>query len=142
MALFDRLAQRGTERLQRQIPEGKQASILGVPTSRPIETPQKIVSRPKTLSTTPTAQRINQLPQRGELGSTFQGGEVQKRFLADLPANQQLEGITQILAGQETNNQGLNDFVKTQAAQGKTPEQIRLAFVESQKASANPLVIL
>ena len=144
MALFDKLSQRGIERIGRT--PNPQPSLLGVPMQKPIQTPQQIINKPSTtsvrpLTTTPTVDRLNQLPQRGQLGSTFQGGQVQKRFLADLPASEQLEGITQILSGQDTNNQAVNEFVKTLNAQGKTPEEIRLAFIESQRNSPNPLVL-
>lgn len=143
MALFDKLAQRGIDRLGKT----PNPSILGVPTAKPIASPQQIIQNTPTtpqraLTTTPTGDRVGQLPERGQLASTFQGGKVQKRFLADLPANVQLQGIESILAGQDTNNQGLNQFVKTLAVQGKTPEQIRLAFVESQRNSPDPLVIM
>jgi hypothetical protein len=86
------------------------------------------------------SQRLNALPQRGNLASTFQG--VQKRFVADLPANVQLQGIASILSGKETNNPQLNDFVKSMAAQGKQPEEIRQAFIAHQKTSPDPLVIM
>ncbi len=142
MALFDKLAQRGVQRLGRT--PNNQSSILGVPTQKPIQSPQQIINRTPTarpLTTTPTGDRLSQLPQRGQLASTFQGGAVKKRFLADLPANEQLEGIAQILGGKDTNSQPLNDFVKTLSAQGKSPEEIRLAFIQSQQNSPNPLVI-
>jgi len=135
MAFFDKLAQRGIQRLgrtPRPLPGG-------------IQSPQQIISQTKgvkPLTTTPATNRIGELPQRGQLGTQFQGGQVKQRFLADLPAAEQIEGINQILAGQDTNNESINQFVRTQAAQGKNPEQIRLAFIQSQQNSPNPLVIL
>lgn len=144
MSLFDKLAQRGTQRLGRNIPPGKEASILGVNMPKPISTPSDILSAqtPRRLTTAPVQDKLRQLPQRGQLGSTFKGGAVKQRFLADLPASVQLQGIQSILSGQETNNQPLNQFVKTLAAQGRTPEEIRLAFIESQRNSPDPLVIM
>ena len=155
MALFDKLAQRGVQRLGRT-PRG-QGSILGVDTPKPIASPASIVNQtptthqatptvaptatPKPLTTTPTVDRINTLPQRGTLGSTFQGGSINKRFIADLPANEQLEGIQMILSGQDTNSEVVNNFVKNMSAQGKSPEEIRLAFIEQERQSANPLVL-
>lgn len=131
MSLFDKLAQRGTERL------GRVNKLAGV------QSPQTIISNvSKPPTATPTAQpttRMAQLPTMGQMASS-QG--TQKRYLADLPANVQLQGIAQILSGQESSNQGLNNFVKTLAAQGKSPEEIRLAFIEQQKNSPDPLVIL
>jgi hypothetical protein len=77
--------------------------------------------------------RLSQLPQVAP---------TKQRLVADLPANVQLNGIAQILAGQNSNNPSLNTFVKQAAAQGMQPEQIRQAFIAEQKKSTNPLVIL
>jgi len=150
MALFDRLAQRGIQRLGRTPRLDNQNSILGVQTQSPVQTPSNIINKaqpsanqasPRALTTTPTLDRLNNLPQRGTLGSTFQGGSIKKRFLADLPSNEQLEGISMILSGQETNDESVNTFVKNLAAQGKSPEEIRLAFITQQRNSPNPLVL-
>lgn len=65
-----------------------------------------------------------------------------QRLVADLPPATQLNAISQILAGQNTTNPQINTFVRQAAAQGMTPEQIRLKFVEEQRRSPNPLVIL
>lgn len=65
-----------------------------------------------------------------------------RRLVADLPANVQLNAINQIISGQGTQNQQVNDFVKRSAAQGMQPEQIRQAFIAEQKRSPNPLIIL
>lgn len=67
---------------------------------------------------------------------------TKQRLVADLPANVQLNGIAQILAGQNSNHPTLNTFVRQSAAQGMTPEQIRQAFIAEQKKSPNPLVLL
>lgn len=146
MALFDRLARRGMDRLNRNISPEKQATPTGIPSitaSIPnvVNQPKPTVG-PRALTTTPTADRLNQLPQRGELASTFQGGKIPNRFIADLPAGEQLQGITQILSGQGSGNDSVDNFVKTLAAQGKTPEEIRLAFIQQQKISPDPFVIL
>lgn len=156
MALFDKLSQRGLARIGRG--NNNQTSVLGVSTPKPIPVVSDIINKqtvnpamtvptapilsPKSLTTTPISERLGQLPQRGQLAQSFQGGKIQKRFIADLPANVQLQGIQSILSGQETTNEGLNNFVKTLAAQGKMPEEIRLAFIEQQKASPDPLVIM
>lgn len=65
-----------------------------------------------------------------------------QRLVADLPANVQLNAISQILSGQNTTNPQINAFVRQAAAKGMQPEQIRLAFIEEQRKSANPLIIL
>ncbi len=149
MALFDRLARRGMERLNRNISPEKQAKPLGVgtPPIAPTATPNIVnqtqpTAVPQNLTTTPTVQRLNQLPERGELGSTFQGGKVPNRFIADLPTNEQLQGIVNILSGQSSGNDGVDNFVKILSAQGKSPEEIRLAFIQQQKVSSDPFVIL
>ena len=151
MALFDRLSQRGINRLGRTIKPTDQASILGVPTQKPLPTiPERMgiapavpaVTRPAVLTTTPAAERLAQLPQRGIVGSMPQFAGINKRFVADLPANVQLKGIADILSGIDSNSPIINNFVRGMATQGKTPEEIRQAFIVQQKTSPNPLVIL
>ncbi len=65
-----------------------------------------------------------------------------QRLIMDLPPATQINGINQILSGQKSSQPTLDTFVKQAAAQGMQPEQIRLAFIEEQKKSANPLVLL
>lgn len=131
--LLDRLSRRGTERIG-QTPQ---------PAS-PLPTISDTTSRPpaRTLTTAPLSRRLSQIPQRGAIGSLPQNVGVQKRFVSDLPAKQQLEGIQQILSGQDTNSPIVNNFVKGMSAQGKSPEEIIAAFKTQQKASGNPLVLL
>jgi len=76
------------------------------------------------------------------LGKLSQVNPQKQRLVADLPPAVQLNAISQILAGQNTTNPQINTFVKQSAAQGMTPEQIRLAFIEEQRKSSNPLIIL
>lgn len=151
MALFDRLSQRGINRLGRTIKPTDQSSILGVPTQKPLPTiPETLgippaippATRPAVLSTTPVTERMTQLPQRGAIGSMPQFAGINKRFVADLPANVQLKAISDILSGIDSNSPIINNFVRGMAAQGKTPEDIRQAFIAQQKTSSNPLVIL
>jgi len=115
------------------------------PITPAFQTPKPLIppiTAPKPAIVQPMAERMNKLPQRGTLGSTFQGGKIKKRFLADLPANVQLQGINNILSGQNTSSAMVNTFVRTLARQGKTPEQIRQAFIAQQRTSPNPLVIM
>lgn len=94
------------------------------------------------LTNTPINQRLSSMNQRGQIGSMPEWGKVQKRFIADLPANVQLNGIQEILSGQDTPSPIINNFVRGMAAQGKSPEEIRTAFIEQQKRSDNPLVLM
>jgi len=113
------------------------------PAISPLPTINQQISRPpaRALTTTPISQRVGQSQQRGSLASTFQGGAVKKRFLADLPANVQLQGIQDILSGQDSTNPIINNFVRGMAARGSQPEEIRQAFIAEQKKSGNPLVL-
>lgn len=123
------------------------------PTGAPATTPQaqisplpsitQTINQPpaRSLTTTPMPQKIEALPQRGALGSMPQWKATPQRFLADLPAQTQLQGIQEILSGQDSNSPLVNNFVRTLAAQGKQPEEIRQAFIAQQKTSANPLVL-
>ncbi len=76
------------------------------------------------------------------LSQLSQVAPEKQRFLMDLPPATQLNGINQILSGQNSTQPTLNTFVRQAAAQGMTPEQIRQAFIAEQKKSANPLVLL
>lgn len=160
MAFLDKLKQRGIKRMEKPGgmaplgPAGGRPSLLpGPSTAQPTAQPQSPLPQitetipsaqppARALTTTPLSERLSARGQRGQLGSTFQGGKVQKRFLADLPANVQLQGIQQILAGQDTNSPMVNNFVRNLAAQGKTPEEIRIAFIAQQRQSPDPLVIM
>ena len=143
MGFLDKLSQRGLKRMG-----------IGQPIGQTLQPPSPLPSITQTLPAAippalpparplaPASQRLGELPQRGNLASTFNGGAVQKRFIADLPASMQLQGIASILSGKETTNPQLNEFVKSQAAQGKQPEEIRQAFIAHQKTSPDPLVIM
>jgi len=135
MILLDKLSQRKTSPMIR---------AGGTQQTSPLPSVTDTINRPsaRPLTTAPMSQKIEQLPERGAMGSMPQFAHIQKRFLADLPANMQLEGIRLILSGQETQNQNVNNFVKSLAAQGKSPEEIRQAFIAQQKTSADPLVIM
>ena len=82
------------------------------------------------------------MPLQDRLSQLKQVNPQKQRLVADLPASMQLQGIAQILAGQNSTHPQLNTFVRQAAAQGMTPEQIRQAFIAEQRKSANPLVIL
>ena len=82
------------------------------------------------------------MPLQDRLSQLKQVAPQKQRLLADLPANVQLNGIAQILAGQNSTNPQLNTFVRQAAAQGMTPEQIRQTFIAEQRKSTSPLVIL
>ena len=142
MAFLDKLSQRGLKRMGIDQPAGQTlqppSPLPSITQTLPPAIPPAIPAR----SLAPASQRLNALPQQGNLQSTFQGGAVQKRFIADLPASMQLQGIASILSGKETTNPQLNEFVKSQAAQGKQPEEIRQAFIAHQKTSPDPLVIM
>ena len=141
MAFLDKLSQRGLKRMGIGQPAGQTLQPSPLPSitqTLPPAIPPAVPAR----SLVPASQRLNALPQRGNLASTFNGGAVQKRFIADLPASMQLQGIASILSGKETTNPQLNEFVKSQAAQGKQPEEIRQAFIAHQKTSPDPLVIM
>ena len=134
MILLDKLSQRRPN-------QNIQPNTM--PQESPLPTYNQGINQPvKPLTTTPMYQRISSMPQRGVIGSMPNWGGIQKRFVADLPANIQLQGIQSILSGQETQNPIINNFVKGMAAQGKTPEEIRQAFIAHQKQSNNPLVLM
>ena len=136
---FQRLSQRGIDRLRGQ-PQGP--SLKGQ-RAGDFPTLSEQINKPpaRPLTTTPLSTRLGQIPQRGTLGSLPQFRGVNRRFVADLPANVQLQGINSILAGQDSTSTIINNFVRGMAAQGRTPEEIRQAFIAQQKTSANPLVI-
>lgn len=140
MALFDKLSQRGLQRMGKD--PNKQSSILGVPAQKPLPTIGETLQKPPATMPTTMAGKVGQLPQAGAVGSMPQFQNIKKRFIADLPAKTQLEGIAQILSGQDTNSPILNNFVKGMAAKGAQPEDIRQAFIQHQKASPDPLVLL
>lgn len=135
MAFFDKLSQRGLNRLNRT-PKLQEQQISPLPSiTDNLNKPSANVSvKPQT-----GLNRLGQLPQRGTLGTV--NSNISQRFVADLPANMQLQGINRILAGESINPQ-IDEFVKTLAAQGKTPEEIRQAFIAQEKNSPNPLIIL
>jgi len=65
-----------------------------------------------------------------------------QRLVADLPAATQMNAINQILAGQNTTNPFINDFVKKRSKEGRNPSQIREDFITEQRRSASPLIIM
>ena len=65
-----------------------------------------------------------------------------QRLVSDLPAATQLNAINQILAGQNTTNPMINDFVRRKAKEGRNPQQIMQDFVTEQRRSASPLIIM
>jgi len=116
------------------------ADLLGRLNKRqtnPLPTISETINRPQATLRS-TATRVGTLPRAGAL-ATAQGSK--KRFVSDLPAKVQLEGIQQILGGQDSRSSVINNFVRQMSAQGKSPEEIRVAFIEQQKRSKNPLSI-
>jgi len=77
------------------------------------------------------ADRMRGLPQTNK-----------QRLVADLPPEVQLNAINSILAGQNSTNQFINNFVRQGAAQGKNAEQIRQEFITHQRQSPSPLIIM
>jgi len=138
--LLDKLSKRGIDRLSRSQSTPSATEAIRSPFQSVNQTAGAPQARPVT--TAPTEQRAGALPQRGALASSFQGGRIQKRFVADLPQNEQIQGIQTILSGQSSGNQIIDNFVKGMAAQGRQPEEIRQAFIAQQKASGNPLVLV
>lgn len=131
MAVFlDKLKTRGLQRIGKEPPESPLPSI-----TETISTP------PKPLTTKPLSNRIGGLPQRGTVGSLPQFANIKQRFLADLPAKVQLQGIQAVLSGADSGSPIINNFVKGMAAKGAQPEDIRQAFINQQKSSDNPLVL-
>lgn len=76
------------------------------------------------------------------LGKLNQVNPDRRRLVTDLPAETQLNAINQILAGQSSTNQFINDFVLKRARAGVKPEQIRQEFLNEQRSSASPLIIM
>ena len=138
MAFLDKLKKLDISNQPMQV----RSPLTSVTKQENLNSMQNISPQKKMLTTDPLEKKLNQIPERGQVGANFQGGKVKQRFLADLPANTQIQGINQILSGQNTNNEQLNNFVKTSSARGMTPEQIRLAFIENQKQSTDPLVLI
>ena len=132
--LLDKLSQRGIKRFKGAPPQTTQPSQTAQPSPLPSIT--ETINRP------PVSQRISALPQQGAVGSLPQFKNIKQRLIADLPAKTQLEGIQSILSGQDSQNAVINNFVKGLASQGKSPEEIRQAFIDQQKTSPSPLVLL
>ena len=130
--LLDKLSQRNT--LRSTPAELNQASPL--PTIN-----QTISTPPVRVPSASINQRVSQLSERGPVGSLPQFNGVQKKFVADLPTNVQIQGIQEIINGQDSTSPIVNNFVRGMAAKGAQPEQIRQAFIEQQKNSANPLAL-
>lgn len=65
-----------------------------------------------------------------------------QRLIADLPPSMLLQGINNILSGKNSANPQADALIRQIAAQGKTPEQVMQLFIQQQKASPSPFVIL
>lgn len=137
--LLDKLKRRG---IQRMGMEGATPTTSMAQAQSPLPTITDQISQPPARQDMSLAGRIGARPQLGELGSLPQNKGISKRFIADLPAKVQLQGIQDILQGQETTSPVVNNFVRGMAAQGKSPEEIIAAFKQQQKASGNPLVLM
>ena len=139
--LLDKLKQRGVERFKgiTQSP-----GILPQTATSPLSQAPTDINRvaPRPQPSQVVSERISALPQRGTIGSLPQNKAIKNQIVADLPEKTQLEGIQGIINGQDIGNPVIDNFVKGMAAQGKTPEEIRQAFIEQQKTSRSPLVLL
>jgi len=125
--LLDKISQRGTR---------------GVPAqASPLPTINQTISAPARRAGTSLAGRVSGMAERGPVGSMPQFKSIKKKFIADLPSNVQLQGIQEIMAGQDSTSPIVNNFVRGMASQGRNPEEIRLAFIEQQKNSQNPLAL-
>jgi DNA polymerase III gamma/tau subunit len=82
------------------------------------------------------------MPLQDRLSQLKQVNPQKQRLVADLPPSMLLQGINNILAGKNSSNPQANTLIRQLAAQGKTPEQVMQAFIENQRKSQNPLVIL
>lgn len=65
-----------------------------------------------------------------------------RRLVADLPAQTQMNAINTVLSGKSTGNQQIDNFIRQSATQGQTPDQIRQTFIAQQRRSPSPLIIL
>ena len=87
------------------------------------------------------SSRVNTLPSRGPVGSMEEFSHESGRFVADIPKKEQLDGINSIIGGKDSPSPIINNFVRGMSSQGKSPEEIRLAFIEHQKSSPNPILM-
>lgn len=138
--LLDKLSKRGLSRMGKE-PTAQPMVQPGLPTAQPTQ-PSPLPSITETINQ-PAAlgSRLAQAPQRGVVGSLPQNQGIQKRIVADLPPAVQIQGIQDILNGQDSTSPVINNFVRGLSQQGKNPEEIRQAFIEHQKTSNNPLVL-
>ena len=65
-----------------------------------------------------------------------------QRLIADLPPSMLLQGINNILSGKNSANPQADALIRQLATQGRTPEQVMQLFIQQQKASSSPFVIL
>lgn len=137
--LLDKLKNRGVQRMGGATEPTISANPNMPAPPSPLPTINQQIQQPTARS---LASRVGGIPQKGAVGSQPQFANIKGRMVADLPANVQLQGIQKVLAGQSTGNQIIDNFVKGMAAQGKSPEEIRQAFIAQQKASASPLVLM
>ena len=145
MILLDRLGQRSTG--IKDFPKFLNASVSQpVQSQSPLPTITEQINKPTTTPgqapTSSFSDRMGNTAERGIISSLPQWGHIKKRFIADLPANVQLQGIQSILSGQDSQSPVINNFVRGMSSRGMQPEQIRQAFIEHQKNSDNPLVVM
>ena len=72
------------------------------------------------------------MPLEDRLARLNQVAPNRRRLVSDLPAATQLNAINQILAGQNSTNPMVNDFVRRKAKEGKNPQQIMQDFATEQ----------
>jgi len=141
--VLDKLSKRGLVRMGKEptAPIQPLAPTNAVaPQASPLPSISETISQPAQPAS-PLTSRIAQAPQRGPVGSLPQNQGIQKRIVADLPANVQIQGIQDIINGKQSTSPAINNFVMGMVQRGANPEQIRQSFIEEQKKSNNPLVL-
>lgn len=103
MALLDKLKQRVVT------PQGITSQALDV---AGVPKPSQV--------TQPLVDRISQAPQAAVIAKPT----APQQDFDGFPMDQMLQGINTILAGKNSGNLELDNFVKQSTAQGKTPDQI------------------
>ena len=75
------------------------------------------------------------------LAGLKQVGQGKQRLIADLPASVQINAINQVLNGERSFGAEVDGAIK-RLSQGRTPDQIRSAFIDEQRKSPSPLMLL
>ena len=128
MILLDKLSQKNIQR-----DKDIQKTNNNIQNESPLPNIAETIKRPPAAK---LESRIESMPQTRDNSQSQSGQRV-----IDLPANVQIEGIQSIISGQLTGNQIIDNFVNGMVSQGKSPEEIRTAFIEQQKKSPNPIIL-